>query len=162
MASSEKSTALATQVQVPEGFQRLGSARAEAWFSLEEGNVLKGKLIGCFARDDKRSPTGKSDFFQVETTEDTKARYGKGEKAKVKVAPAGTLLNLNCIHKTQELKTLLPDLRHGAEYQIFIHCGKKIELNNGNTMWDITTGAKMTKMPQASEDDFDGGADDVA
>jgi hypothetical protein len=162
MASSEKSTALALQVQIPEGMQRLGSVRAEAWFSLEENNVLEGKLLGCFSRDDKRAPSGKSEFFQVETTKTTKARYGKGEKAKVKDAPAGTILNLNCNHKSQELKTLLPDLRHGAEYQIFVHCGKKIELNNGNTMWDITTASKMTKAPQASEDDFDGSADDAS
>lgn len=162
MASSEKSTALAVQVQIPEGFQRLGSVRAEAWFSLEEGNVMKGKLLGCFNRDDKRSPTGKSDFFQVELAEPTKARYGKGEKAKVKEAPAGTILNLNCNHKTQELKALLPDLRHGAEYQVFIHCGKKIELNNGNTMWDITTASMMLTSPKASEDDFDGSTDDAA
>jgi hypothetical protein len=159
MASATKSTALATQVQVPEGYQRIGSVRAEAWFSLEEGNVIEGKLLGCFEREEKRSKSGKSEFFQVETITATKARYGKSEKVTVKEAPAGTILNLNCNHKTQELKDLLPDMRHGAEYQVFVHCGKKIDLNNGNTMWDITTASKMIKAPKASEEDFDGDAD---
>jgi hypothetical protein len=165
MASSEKSTALAVAVSVPEGYQRIGSAQAEAWFSLEPGNVMEGKLLGCFQRTDKRLPTGQSDFFQVELLKPTKARYGKGEKAKVKTAAAGAILNLNCNHKTKELKDLIPDMRHGAEYQIYIHCGEKLELGNGNSMWDITAGSMMTKAPKASEAsdaDFDGAADDVA
>jgi len=162
MASAEKTTALSTQVKVPEGYTRMGSVRAEAWFSLEENNEMEAKLIGCFERDDKRSPTGKSEFFQVELLTTTKARYGKGEKVKVKEAVAGTILNLNCNHKTKDLKDLLADIRHGAEYQIFVHCGKKIDLNNGNTMWDITTAAQMTKAPKAYESDFDGSSEDDA
>jgi len=144
--------------RVPDGFRRLGSVTAECWFALKVGNSLRGKLLGVFDRVDARNKkTGRSEFFQVELLEPTECRYGKGEKATFKVAPAGTIVNLNCNTKSEVLKDLIPDIKRHAEYEIYVRCNKKIELNNGNTMWDMTVGEKMVKAPMVvEEDDFDG------
>jgi hypothetical protein len=146
--------------RLPEGFTALGSVTADGWVSLEEGNIVQGKLLGVFSRDDKRSKTGKSEFFQLETTVETQARYGRGQKAVVKTAPVGSTLNLNCGPKTSVLKDLLPDVRRGAEYLIYVRVGEKKDLNNGNTMWDMVVGSNMVRAPKAFvEPDF-GGSDD--
>jgi hypothetical protein len=161
MARKATSTPSASNMaRLPEGFTALGSVSADAWVSLEEGNVVQGKLLGVFSRDDKRSKTGKSEFFQIETTTETQARYGKGQKAVVKTAPAGSTLNLNCGPKTAVLKDLLPDVRRGAEFLIYVHVGEKEDLANGNTMWEMLVGSNMTRAPKALvEPDF-GGSDD--
>ena len=147
--------------RVPDGFRRLGSVTAECWFALKVGNSLRGKLLGLFDRADPRNKkTGRSEFFQVELLDPTECRYGKGEKATFKTAPVGTVVNLNCNTKSEVLKDLIADIKRHAEYEIFVRCNKKIDLNNGNTMWDMTVGEKLLKAPYASEEeDFDGGGD---
>jgi hypothetical protein len=141
--------------RLPEGFSRLGSVTAEAWFSLETDNVMQGKLLGVFTRDDKRSKTGKSEFFQIELTTSTQARYGRGQKAVVKTAEAGATVNFNCGPKSSVLKDLMNDIRRGAEYEVYVKVGEKLDLNNGNTMWDMVVGSNMTRAPKALvEPDF--------
>jgi len=154
-----------TMARAPEGFRRLGSVTAACWFALQPGNILRGKLLGLYERDDKRNKvTGKSEFFQVELTEATFGRFGKGEKAVDQEAEAGLVVNLNCNTKTEILKDLIGDINNGAEYEIYVICHKKIDLDNGNTMWDMETFANMTKAPKAvkaAEPDFSGdGADE--
>jgi len=163
MASKKSTPAPSNIARLPEGFTRLGSVTAEAWFSLEPGNVMQGKLLGVFERADKRSKTGKSEFFQVELTTETQARYGRGQKATVKTAAVGSILNLNCGPKTSVLKDLMPDIRRGGDYEVYVNCKEKIDLQNGNTMWDMDVGSNMLRAPKALEEpDFGGGdgADD--
>lgn len=165
MARKQSTPAVASKssmVQLPEGFRRLGSATAECWFALKAGNTIRGKLLGCYERDDKRNKkTGKSEFFQVELLEASECRYGKGQKASFKMAQAGTIVNLNCNTKTEVLKDLMPDVIRGAEFEIFVHCGEKIVLQNGNTMWLMTPGSKMIKAPTVlAEPDFSGDGED--
>lgn len=163
---AQKSTTPQTDLaRVPEGFRRLGSVTAECWFALKEGNVVRGKLLGVYSRKDPRNKvTGTSEFFQVELSESCECRYGKGEKVTFKHAPVGTIINLNCNTKTEVLKDLMPDITRGAEFEIYVHCGKKLDLANGNTMWNMTPGSKMTKAPKAVDSpDFgtDGDGDDA-
>ena len=145
------------QAQVPDGFRRLGAATAECWFALKPGNAMRGKLLGLFDRDDPRNKTtGRSEFFQVELLDPTECRYGKGEEATVKMASAGTVVNLNCNSKTEFLKDLIPVIKRHGEYEIFVRCNKKIDLNNGNTIWDMTVGEKLIKAPTVPEEiDFE-------
>jgi hypothetical protein len=143
--------------QIPTGYQRQGAVLDAAWFSLEEGNEMEAKFLGCFEREDKRSPTGRSDFFQVELLTPAKARCGKGEKAHVKLAPIGEIINLNCNSSTLVFKDLLDDLRNGAEYRIFVHCGQKIELSNGNHQWDMTCACQLDKAPDNANLPLSGG-----
>ena len=155
--------------RAPEGFRRMGSVTAECWFSLETDNTIRGKLLGCYKRKDPRNKvTGESEFFQVELTQPARCRYGKGEKATVKMAAVGVIVNMNCNTKTLVLKDLIADINRGAEYEIYVHCGKKMELANGNTMWNMTPSYKMLVAPKASDDvdfgggDGEGGADEAA
>lgn len=152
--------------RAPEGFRRMGSVTAECWFALQTDNTIRGKLLGVYKRKDPRNKiTGESEFFQVELTQPTVCRYGKGEKATLKTAPVGTIVNMNCNTKTAVLKDLIADINRGAEFEIYVYCGKKIDLANGNTMWNMTPSSKMLVAPKATDDpdfggdDGDGGGD---
>jgi hypothetical protein len=161
MRKSTPSTTPETTVRAPKGFRNLGSVTADCWFALKPGNVIQGKLLGCYSRDDKRTKSGKSEFFQIVLTEPCECRYGRGEKVSFKMAPVGSTVNLNCNTKTEVLKDLIPDLMRGAEYEVWVHCIKKITLQNGNTMWDIMPSANQLVAPKAVESpDFGGDGED--
>ena len=136
MASKKSTPAPSNLARLPEGFTRLGSVTAEAWFALQTGNVMRGK----------------SEFFQVELTDSTEARYGRGQKAVIKTAQAGGTVNFNCGPKSSVLKDLMADIRRGAEFEVYVQVGEKLELQNGNTMWDMVVGSNMTRAPKALEE----------
>ena len=163
-AQDDTQQASATMARAPEGFRRLGSVTAACWFTLQPGNVIRGKLLGLYERDDKRNKvTGKSEFFQIELTAPTIGRFGKGEKAVDQEAEAGLVVNLNCNTKTAVLKDLMSDINNGAEYEVYVICHNKIDLDNGNTMWDMETFASQTKPPKAlkaADPDFSGDGGD--
>jgi len=140
----------------------LGSVTAACWFALQPGNTIRGQLLGLYSRDDKRNKvTGKSEFFQVLLTAPTIGHFGTGEKAEDKEAEAGLVVNLNCNTKTEILKELMPDIKNGAEYEIYVVCNDKLDLKNGNTMWDMETFSSLVKPPKAVEGpDFGGDGDD--
>lgn len=160
MASTNNKTATPS-VRAPEGFRRVGSASNAPWFNLAEGNVLEGNLINVFERPDERTESKTSKFFQVELTKPTKVREGKGEKAVVVEAAVGTIVNLNCNAKTQEFEALIPEIVRGAEYQVYVHVGKKFPISKGRSMWDITAAVKLVKPAMSTDQspDFD---DDAA
>ena len=140
------------KVRAPSGFRDLGSVQAEAWFALQEGNVMEGKLLGMYQMLDTRAKKAGTmkNFFQIEVTKSgTVARYGTGEQAVEQVAPVGAILNLNYGVKTQVLETLLPNILNNAIYHVWIHCGKKIPLKNQNTMWNIQCKSLQVKAPMA-------------
>ena len=145
--------------RAPEGFRRMGSVTAACWFALVSGNTIQGKLLGLYERDDKRNKvTGKSKFFQVLLTAPTLGHFGTGEKAEDKEVEAGLVVNLNCNTKTEIFETLITDIHNGAEYEIYAVVKDKIDLKNGNTMWDIETFSSCLKAPKAVEADFTDGA----
>jgi hypothetical protein len=131
--------------EAPSGFNKIGFASNAPWFNLVEGNQLRGTLINVFERTDLRMESGTSKFFQVELLEPALVRKGKGEKAVVVEAAAGTIVNLNCNAKTQEFEALIPEIVRGAEYQVFVHVGKRFPISRGRTMWDITAAVKLVK-----------------
>jgi hypothetical protein len=149
-------------IAVPSKYHRLGSVANAPYFNLVQGNSFEGKLLGVFERvneraksDTKQSPTVK--FFQIELLTAAEVKEGKGEEATVKQAEPGTIINLNCSTKTADLLPCAEEIKHGAEYNVFVHCGKKMKLANQNTMWDITVGIEQVKAPTASASapDFD-------
>jgi hypothetical protein len=163
MASKKSTPAPSNIARLPEGFTRLGSVTAEAWFALQKGNVMRGKLLGVFERADKRAKSGKSEFFQIELTDSTEARYGRGQKAVIKTAASGATVNFNCGPKSSALKDLMADIRRGAEFEVYVQVGEKIDLQNGNTMWDMVVGSNMLRAPKALEEvDFAGSGDSDA
>jgi|WetSurSiteA1Bulk_404760.scaffolds.fasta_scaffold10290_2 hypothetical protein len=138
-------------VRAPEGFRRVGSASNAPWFHLAEGNQMQGVLINVFERPDERTESKTSKFFQVELLAPTKVREGKGEKAAVVEASAGTIINVNCNAKTKEFESLIPEIVRGAEYQVFVHVGKKFPISKGRSMWDITAAVKLVKPAMATD-----------
>jgi hypothetical protein len=108
-------------------------------------------------------------FFQIQVTEPgAKGRYGKGEEAEVNEIPVGSIVNLNYGVKTKVLETLLPSIQNNAKHAVWVHCGDKIKVGKGQTMWVITCKSKMLRAPTAApEADFSdvepettGGGDD--
>lgn len=143
--ASEKSQSATSQA--PAGYVRVGSVADAPWFVLEEGNILNGKLLGLFDREDKRSKTGRSKFFQVELLAACKVRAGRGEDAKVFIARIGTVANLNYTPLTKCLEEFSRNILTGGEYNVYAPCGPKKDLANGNTMWLIDTHVQVVRGP---------------
>ena len=166
MANASKHETVAEDgvLRAPEGFRRVGSVVAAPWFNMKPGNSLTGILDNCYERDDNRSKTGKSKFFQFVLMSPAEVRQGWGEDVMMVQAPAGTVVSVNHTPKTKILESYIPDLVRGAEYQVWIGCGKKVHLKNGNDMWDLDVRVNQTKSVKADleEPDFDGASDEAA
>jgi hypothetical protein len=158
MARGKSTQSEAAIVRAPADFRDLGSVTAECWFNLEPGNVVQGTLLGMYEMKDDRSskPGAMKNFFQILVTEPgAKGRYGKGEDAEVKEIPVGATINLNYGVKTKVLETLLPSIQNNAKHAVWVHCGDKIKVGKGQTMWVITCKSKMLRAPTAApEPDF--------
>lgn len=152
MASGNSTQVDSTVARAPEGFVRVGSVADAPWFVLEEGNILHGKLLGVYDREDKRSKTGRSKFFQVEIFAACKVRSGRGEDAKVSLGRPGMVVNLNYTPLTKVLEDFSKKILTGGEYNVYAPCGKKKDLANGNTMWLIDTHVQVVREPAALED----------
>jgi hypothetical protein len=150
---------------VPEGFQRSGSANAIGWFNMGKlGNILRGQLLGMFERKDQlRAETGKSNFFQVQITDECEVRIDRGEDATFVMAKAGDVVNVNYGPKTKTWEVLIGDIKRGAVYEVYgVIAGSKVKLDGGRTMHNFDVFQKMVKAPSADspEDvDFEGGTD---
>ena len=158
MARGKSAQAEAQVVRAPADFRDLGSVTAECWFNLEPGNVMQGTLLGMYEMKDERAtkPGAMKNFFQVQVTEPgARGRYGKGEDAEISEIPVGAIVNLNYGVKTKVLETLLPSIQNNAKHAVWIHCGDKIKVGKGQTMWVITCKSKMLRAPTAApEPDF--------
>ena len=147
-----------------DGFVSLGSVADARWFHLANGNSMTGRLLGVYEREDPRAKSsgGKSKFFQVKLQTACKVRDGRGEDAQIVDAKVGDVVNLNYGPKTQVLEAKCDELLQGAVYDIRITVGKKLPLNNGNTMWDIKVEANRLKKASADVKvtDFEGGEDE--
>jgi len=150
-----------SQVSMPEKFQRVGSVSNAPWFSLEPSNEVEGVLNGMYVRNDERAASKKSRFFQITTSKPCRARYGKGEKAEVREAPAGTVINLNYGAKTKDLKNFAGQVMAGAKIEVFVHCGQKMTIGGGKTMWDIACGVNVIEGPKVEEPDFEDEPEDA-
>jgi len=116
-----------------------------------------------YERPDERSKSGKSKFFQIELFAPTECRYGRGKQAKVSMAKAGEVVNLNYGPKTKELEKFIPDIIKGAEFEVWCHVnGEKQDIGKGQTMWPIVVHAGMKKAPSVKDEpDFEGVEDEA-
>jgi len=151
-------------VVIPSKYRRLGNVANAPYFNLAQGNSFEGKLLGVYERVNERAKGDKDQpatvkFFQLELLTAAEVTEGKGDARTIKQADPGTVINLNCSVKTDVLIPCALEIKNGAEYNVFIHCGKKITLENKNTMWDVTVGVDQVKAPtiteSTSEPDFD-------
>jgi hypothetical protein len=139
-------------VQAPDGYQRLGSVTTDLWFHNKEGNKLEGRLLGCYRMKNPRSKTGESNFFQIVLANPCECRQGRGEKAEIVTAPEGAVVNMNYSKKLEVIKEYSDKMALGGEYSVYVHCGNKTDLANGNTMWNFTPFVKEIKPPKAAEE----------
>jgi hypothetical protein len=165
--SKEKSAPQGTATKtaaIPAKYRRLGSVSNAPWFNLAVGNSFEGKLLGVYERVNERANQPDQPkmvkFFQIQLLTATEVKEGKGEEATIKTAEPGTVINLNYAKKTEDLLPCALEIKHGAEYNVFVSCGKKTTLKNGNTMWDITTAVEQLKAPLASPDVDDSAFED--
>jgi len=159
MASANAKQSESVTAQPPAGYVRIGSVADAPWFVLEEGNILNGKLLGVYDREDKRAKSGRSKFFQVELFAACKVRSGRGEDAKVSLGRIGQIVNLNYTPLTKVLEGYCKKILTGGEYNVYAPCGKKKDLANGNTMWLIDPFVQVIREPVALDDqepDFEG------
>ena len=158
---AEKNGAPAAAVRPPEGLARVGSVANAPWWNLKKGNVLSGMLENMYERPDERSKSGKSKFFQIMLTAPAECRYGRGKQAKISMAKAGDVVNLNYGPKTKELEKFISDIIKGAEFEVWCHVeGEKFDIGKGQTMWPIDVRAGMKKAPSVSDQEPDFGDDD--
>jgi hypothetical protein len=141
--------------QAPEGFARIGAVADVPYFLLEEGNVVHGKLLGCYQREDKRSMTGVTKFYQVELLAPCRVREGRGEDVEVRQGEVGEIVNLNFNPKTKELEPLCKEILAGAAYEVFAPCLGKMSLANGNTMWNFDVSVNQLRKARVEEPDFE-------
>lgn len=156
---------VAGAVRPPEGLARVGSVANAPWFNLAAGNVCHGMLENMYLRPDERAKAsgGKSKFFQIRLLSDAQVRFGRGKEAKVGMAKAGDVVNLNYGPKTMVFETYVPDILRGAEYEVWCHVtGEKFDIGKGQTMWPIDVRAGMKKAPTvvAADSEPDFGDDD--
>ena len=133
------------QAQPTQGFQRVGSASNAGWFNLRMiGNVLRGKLLGMYTRQDPLSPTSASNFFQVQIVQPCKVLIGVGEDARVELAKPGDVVNLNYGPKSKDLEKLIPKIQQGAEFEVVARiAGERIKLPGGRSMNNIEIFTKL-------------------
>lgn len=151
-------------VRAPEGMMRVGSVANAPWFNLVKGNVIHGKLLNIFERPDERAKSGRSKFYQVEVLEPCDVRIGKGKDAKIGKCKSGDVVNLNHGPTTKDLEKFIPDIRRGAQYNVWAHVeGEKFGIGKGQSMWPIDVRAELTRpMPSADNPDFGGADSDTA
>lgn len=139
--------------RAPDRFVRVGSVADVPWAALEEGNVVQGNLLGLYTRDDARSKTGKSQFFQVELTAPCQVREGRGEDATVRQATAGEVVNLNHNPRTAVMDPYCKELLAGAKYEVRVVNQGLMDLKNGNTMWNFDVYAHQLRKADEQEPD---------
>lgn len=146
----------------PANMARIGSVANAPWWHIKNGALLQGELENMYDRPDERAKSGRSKFFQIKLSEDTEARLGRGDKAKMIVAKAGSVVNLNYGPKTKDLEKFIDPIIRGAKYNVWIYCdGDKMDIGRGQTMWPLDVHATQTRPPAVSDDpDFDGSDDD--
>ena len=154
---AKKSRSASGMARAPEGFVRVGSVADVPWVALEEGNVVQGHLLGLYTRDDDRSKTGKSQFFQIELTAPCQVREGRGEDATVRQALAGEIVNLNHNPRTAAMDPYCRELLAGAKYDVYVVNNGLMPLKNGNTMWNFDVSARQLRKPDEQELDSVGG-----
>jgi len=138
-------------VRAPEGFVSLTSVADAPWVELKAGNVVQGKLLGMYDREDKRNKkTGRSNFFQILLSAPCSVRVGRGEKVQITTAKAGDVVSLNHNPHTAKLEPACDKILKGAEYQVFVKIEGKINLQNGNTMWNMPPYARCTREANAA------------
>lgn len=152
---SQASAQAPVQFEVPEGFQRSGSANAVGWFDMSTvGNTLSGELLGMFERKDKLRETGSSNFFQVKIDRPCQVRIDRGEEATVVTANAGDVVNVNYGPKTRSWEPLISDIKHGAQVAVFgVIAGGKVKLDGGRTMHNFDVFHQIKRPPTESVED---------
>ena len=129
----------------PGEMRRLGASHPVGWFNFREGNLLRGTLLGQYARRDDLRPGGVSYFYQVLLDGDTEVRAGRGEEARLQVARAGEVVNVNHGPRTKVLESLLPEIAMGAEFVVELHVRGKVVLPGGKTMHDVEVAVVKTR-----------------
>lgn len=154
----ESSNGAAEFARPPEGMRRIGSVTNAPWWKIEPGRALHGKLINVYERNDDKSPTKKSKFFQVELLAPANARLGRGVDAKPVTANAGEVVNVNYTAKTKDLEPLVLQVMRGAEVKIWLLPKGKIPVGKGQ-MWDIDVRADVGQLPAGVAEEADEDAD---
>ena len=127
----------------PSGFRRRVSVSDAPWVEQEVGNIVHGKLLNRYEMSNQ-SP--RRWYYQIELLADCKVRVGKGDDAKVEIARAGDVVNLNENFKLTGLRDVeIPEIIAGAEYQIWAKFESKIKISGNRTMWNVDVQTKMTK-----------------
>ena len=152
-----------------EGFQRVNAQDGQPiWFLVKPGAILRGELIGHFARKGRDGH-----YFQVLITRDTGAVgvRGKDEEREEHPLRPGMMVNLDRRSALDDLVAVADDLGGGSRYEIIVTIGQRIPLPGGKTFWPMDIGkrsmAKTEKRPDLvalppmarDSDDSEGGDD---
>ena len=130
----------------PAGFRSMTAASAP-WALKEVGAVVTGELLGRYEIDSGSAARG---YYQVRVTQPCQATSGKGEDREVVEVHKGEIVNLNENHKIKQggLPELADVVGRGGRVMVWVKFGEKIELRNGNSMWDAEVYSQIVEGPR--------------
>ena len=158
MAKKQKSNGNGTkreeQFDIPEGFDiNVGRERGEGWVVKEEGNVVQGRLLGRYtytARGKKRAyyqiKLQKECVCEIENPDYNEEAEDSEERIRVTLPP-DSIVNLD---ETTKLSDLESYSGNGGIYDIWLVFGKKVDIGNGQSMWNVT-GPRLAMVKKPSE-----------
>jgi hypothetical protein len=120
-----------------DGFIAVTNDRSNYYFKKGKGAVIRGYLVGRFARNG-----GKGHFYQIELDEPAPTTFYNEETEQTQevIAPIGMLVNVD---ETSALISLQPYAEAPRQWLVRIECVKKEKMHNGQTFWRMVVGRKL-------------------
>lgn len=132
------------KIEAPEGFGRDSAVQDAPWVQFEEGNVVHGRLIGCYTIQTQPP----RDYYQIELAAPCTVRVGKGTDQEVIQAQPGDVVNLGITYQLQCYQAKqIPEIDAGAEWAVWIRIGRKERRGNGHTFWHVDPRSKRIRPP---------------
>lgn len=118
------------------------------WWSMEKGNILRGKLLGGFDMPDQFNKGARRRYVQVELLSPTQVAQ-KGEDETIE-AETGDVVSVGITSQMEALWSKhVPMVDAGAEVHIRLEVtGDRVKTTSGNRMWPVSVGYKNIQPPK--------------
>lgn len=148
--------------EAPEGYDiNAERTRGEGWVKKEYGNVVNGEIVSVHEYKTKRGKTRQ--FFQMKLLSKCKVQIENPEFNEEadeddtntafleKELDEGAIVNCDVFKK---LEDIVPYAKNGGVYGVWFVIGKKVDLDGGNTMWELAAGPKLRCFKKPAREDL--------
>jgi hypothetical protein len=146
--------------EAPEGYDiNAERTRGEGWIKKEFGNVVNAEILAVHEYKNKRGKTRQ--FLQMKLISKAKCQIDNPDfneeadedddnRAMIEVElDEGSTVNCDVFKK---LEDIVPYAKNGGKYNVWFVIGKKMDLDGGNTMWDLAAGPKLRCVKKPSSE----------